>query len=165
MHKNRFDPHFEKCIPLTVDRITCFFFNNYQNKTVVNSIKNVRQLIAFFRLIGLRVDGFYHPIFLLNPLYWPLFLVQSFKTTRHLQNKPLDRRSALLYFTSCYELYKVKEIWNHAVVELFNNDDRLYYDSYLEIIHKDHPELNIRIPNHNQLISSTSAIVLYIRRP
>ena len=161
MGEERFDPAGENCLAMAIDEVTAFFGYELADISAVKSVKNIRQLIAHFETLGLKVSGFYHPFFLLNPKYWKLFLTRRFRMLRKLAPPLKGEKYAYVYFTSGFELYGIHEFWNHFVVEFYDGE-RIYYDRYGEIIKNAHPELAIKIPEHENFVNKIVSICLIV---
>lgn len=162
----RFDARDENCIPLSIDKVTLHIRGYLYNKEKIGSIKKMKQMIDFFSNQPFMIRGFFHPIFYLNPLYVKLFYKYKFKPISFLiSEKSVVSNSAYMFFLCGNDLYGIPEFWNHMVVELFGKTEkeRVYYDSYFEIVKKDYPNLNIKKPTHRDLIKKMT-ICLIIRR-
>lgn len=159
----RFDAREENCIPLSVDSVTMHITGKLYGKKKVGSIKTVKQVTEFLSEEAFLKEGFYHPLFCLNPQYVWLFHKYKFKPVSVLRaRKSVVLNSAYMFFSCGNDLYGIPECWNHMVVELFGStkEERIYYDSYIDIVREDYPHLKIREPTHEELVEKMTICLI-----
>lgn len=162
----RFDPTKENCIPLSIDIVTYFLENKLYDKEKVEKIKSIKKILIFLEKKFSVTGAFYHPIFCFNPRYIKLFHHYNFRSIYFLRSKKtIEVNCAYIFFSCGNDLYDIPECWNHVVVELFGEKykDRVYYDSYYDIVKQDYPNLNIKEPTHDELINKM-VICLIVRK-
>lgn len=100
---------------------------------------NFAQLVDSLVMIGLRVDLVLPARFLFWPKWWRYRHLAIARSTA-IEKIQDGERKAVVYYALAEELYDVKDVWTHVVVDFYCGKGRSrHFDSYALALNKDYP--------------------------
>lgn len=161
----RFDPD-GQCRSDCATVVLRFFFPNDYQVFPESVSANFDNMSTYFSKSGFNVLEF-------TPWYFVLFAPML---TRGTTTEPAKRnhsrrrfygqfsrvrqRCAIVHFATAHDLYGIKELWNHCVVELCRSEGMSYYDGLLPRLVEEYRWSEPRIPEHEDLQRFPSAKLL-----
>ena len=155
----RFDSY-EECRCLCIDRINTFFRRIPDNIETIRKTDSFIKTYKYFRNAGFLVEGYIDRRLLVTPKFvWYIIAYHVSYNIRFFDD--MDEETAILYYSSAYEIYHIHEEWTHCICEFYKNQESIIFDSFYEYLKIDYP--SVEIPTHDSL-KSKIIIALKVRR-